>query len=350
MAFQVSPAVQVVERDLTTVIPAVSTTEGAIAGHFRWGPVDQRVLIDSENTLERAFAAPTSNSAVDFLTAANFLSYSNALFTVRVVNRSSGSGTVATNASANATGAVYVKSADDYEDNYSTGINNGGTWAAKYPGEMGNSIKVSVCPSSNAWSSSLTGNVGITSNTTTLYGNGTLFTTEVTVGDYVVIGPDRATLKVRAVNSNFNLTLFSRYTGNTVTMNTVAHRSVEPERRWEYYNFFDNAPGASSYANTVSGTADELHVVVEDEDGVFAGAKNTLLERFEAVSFASDAKKFDGSTNYYVDVINQQSQYIWWGNHNSSNGNAGQKALNKTFTGGDTPQNNSLVEIGRAHV
>ena len=51
MPFQVSPGVNVSEIDLTTVIPAVSTTEGAIAGHFRWGPVDDRVLIDSEDTL-----------------------------------------------------------------------------------------------------------------------------------------------------------------------------------------------------------------------------------------------------------------------------------------------------------
>ena len=39
MAFQVSPGVNVSEIDLTTVVPSVATTTGAIAGVFRWGPV-----------------------------------------------------------------------------------------------------------------------------------------------------------------------------------------------------------------------------------------------------------------------------------------------------------------------
>jgi len=49
MAFQVSPGVNVSEIDLTTVVPAVSTTEGGFAGVFSWGPVDQRILVESEN-------------------------------------------------------------------------------------------------------------------------------------------------------------------------------------------------------------------------------------------------------------------------------------------------------------
>jgi len=51
MPFQVSPGVSISEIDLTTVIPAVSSTTGAIAGRFDWGPVDLRVLVDSEETL-----------------------------------------------------------------------------------------------------------------------------------------------------------------------------------------------------------------------------------------------------------------------------------------------------------
>jgi len=47
---------------------------------------------------------------------------------------------------------------------------------------------------------------------------------------------------------------------------------------------------------------------------LFSGARNTVLETFSA-SKAFDAKKFDGTGNYYVNVINKQSQYIWWGDH-----------------------------------
>jgi hypothetical protein len=64
MPFQVSPGVNVSEIDLTTVVPAVSTTEGAIAGNFKWGPVNQRVLVDSEDRLVNIFNKPNANTAM----------------------------------------------------------------------------------------------------------------------------------------------------------------------------------------------------------------------------------------------------------------------------------------------
>ena len=70
MGFQVSPGVQVREFDLTTVVPAVDTTVGAYAGVFRWGPVGQRVLIDSEQNLARRFGTPTSFNAEGWLARA----------------------------------------------------------------------------------------------------------------------------------------------------------------------------------------------------------------------------------------------------------------------------------------
>jgi hypothetical protein len=60
MAFQVSPGVNVSEIDLTTIVPGVSTTVGAFAGVFNWGPVGERVLIDSETKLVEQFGKPTS--------------------------------------------------------------------------------------------------------------------------------------------------------------------------------------------------------------------------------------------------------------------------------------------------
>lgn len=74
MPFAVSPGVNVSEIDLTTVVPAVSTTEGAISGVFRWGPIEQRVLVDSESNLANRFGKPTSFNAETFFTAASFLS------------------------------------------------------------------------------------------------------------------------------------------------------------------------------------------------------------------------------------------------------------------------------------
>ncbi len=346
MPFQISPGVNVSEIDLTTVVPAVQTTAGAIAGHFVWGPVGQRVLVTDETSLVSNFQKPNSNTADDFFTAANFLAYSNALNVVRVVATGiNTSVTAARNAIANSAAAntlnTVIKNDDDYNDNYTTGISGVGSWVAKYPGELGNSLKVSVCPSTQAWSNTLTGNIAVTTQTTAVTGNGTFFTTQLIPGDILELGPDRHKVRVDSITSATALVLDSKYTGNTVTINSTHSTGVT--RYWEFYNYFDVAPGTSTYANTQGGTADELHVVVADEDGQWTGVKNQVLERYAALSMASDGKTEDGSTNYYKDVLNNRSKYIWWTAHNGSNTNAGSKALNKTFTGGTLPQTNALI-------
>ena len=83
MAFQISPGVQVTEVDLTTIIPAVGTTDGAFVGTFAWGPVDEIVLIDSQSALVRRFGKPDSNNFEHWFSASNFLDYGNKLKVVR---------------------------------------------------------------------------------------------------------------------------------------------------------------------------------------------------------------------------------------------------------------------------
>ena len=102
MAFQVSPGVNVSEVDLSTVVPAVSTTEGAIAGVFNWGPAKTRVLVDSEETLVARFGKPIAGlNPETFFTAANFLAYGNKLFVSRVVDAD-----VSRNATVSGTGVL----------------------------------------------------------------------------------------------------------------------------------------------------------------------------------------------------------------------------------------------------
>ena len=72
MGMQVSPGISISEIDLTTGIPNVSSTTGALAGHFRWGPVQKAVLISDENGLVNTFREPDANTFVDFFTGANF--------------------------------------------------------------------------------------------------------------------------------------------------------------------------------------------------------------------------------------------------------------------------------------
>lgn len=100
---------------------------------------------------------------------------------------------------------------------------------------------------------------------------------------------------------------------------------------WAYASAFDGAPGTSSYASALSGRYDELHVIVIDEDGAFTGTPNTTLEKFSYLSKASDAKKPDGSTAYYKQVLNDSSKYVYWLDHPSTGTNWGTIAQATTF-------------------
>jgi len=337
MPFQVSPGVNVSEIDLTTVVPAVSTTEGAVAGNFKWGPVNQRVLVDSEDRLVNIFNKPNANTATDFFTAANFLAYGNQLYVVR--------GNASANNAATGTVGAFIENEEYYNETY-THKSTHGDWVAKYPGDLGNSLKVSVCHNANAWQSTVTTSYYATRNsaTVTLAGDGqgtSNAETQFVVGDLILLGPDNESRKISAVSGN-TITLNSNYTGNT-----VSNYTPNITRRWEYFGEFDTAPTTTAYANTAGVTGDALHVAVIDEDGQFSGAQGTVLEVYQNVSQASDAKTDTGATNYYKDVINQQSSYIWWGAHNSnltSSGGISTTVGNSYLAGSNLPITNSMTK------
>jgi len=345
MALQVSPGITISERDLTTSVPNVSTSTGALVGHFRWGPVQKPILISDENGLVNTFREPNANTYVDFFTGANFLAYGNQLYTVRVVEESGANAQNAITASAN-TVKTLIKSDNDYDDNYSSGISGVGPLVAKYPGELGNSLKYSFCLTGNAYSSTLSGNLTFTSNSTVVTGLGTDFANELVSGDLLVAGQDKEVVKVSAVTNATYLILSSKYTGNTTAAassnSNHTSGSASIERRWEYYDYVKKAPGTTDYANTVGGSGDELHLAIVDEDGEITGTRGEILEIFEGLSAASDAKAPDGSTNYYKDAINRRSEWAWWTGHPSGTTNFGSKA-SFTFTGPATPDTTSFV-------
>ena len=227
MAFQVSPGVQVKEIDLTNVVPAVSTSIGGFAGAFNWGPVEEIVTVGSEKELAARFGTPDNNTARYFLTAASFLKYGNALKVVRAAT---------TNLNAVSTGTgVLVKNRDDYDTHTLTA-----QVVAKYPGVLGNSLKVSICPA--------------------------------------------------------DATAFAA---------------------WAYNKNFDSVPGTSAYAAERGATNDEVHIIVVDEDGAWTGTAGSVLETFPFASLASDAKADNGTSSYYVDVLNTSS-YVWFGAHDAT--------------------------------
>jgi hypothetical protein len=151
MAYQLSPGVLIQEVDLTQIVPAVSTSTGAFAGAFQWGPVNQVITVNTENNLVKYLGGPNDNTYQSFFSAANFLSYGNNLKLVRIVNES-----VAKNAVANAAAtAVIIRNDTDYLANWSAGGYGKGEFVARYPGVLGNSIKVAMVDA-NTWSNSWT--------------------------------------------------------------------------------------------------------------------------------------------------------------------------------------------------
>ena len=336
MAFQLSPGVNVSEIDLTTVVPSVATTIGAFAGPFAWGPTSEVVTISDEVRLADRFGKPDSTNYEHWFSAANFLAYGNNLKVVRAANTSS-----TLNATANGSG-VLIENEIDYTDNHESATNTAyGPFAARYAGALGNTLRVSICATSQAFSSNLTSTDSITANalnylvdsTTVINVDGGDPTSNLYAGDLISV--DGGTTYVRTVSVNATaIVVATAFTSNVSAGSAIL-------RKWQYADNFGVAPGTSDYVSARGGSGDELHVIVVDEDGKFTGTANTVLEKFAFVSKASDAKDSFGNTNYYKNAINQKSNYVWWMTHQPGGTNWGNTATT-TFTTVNTPFSASM--------
>jgi len=327
----ISPGVKITETDLVSSSQAVSVTSGAFSGQFRWGPIDKPTQVTSEAELVSRFGRPNATNAVDFLSAANYMGYSSPLYIVRVANTALNATAEATTGSGTAGTGQLVENEDVYLETASFDV---GPWVAKYAGAIGNSIKVSTCPSSSAWEGTLTGNVSITAGSTVVVGNGTDFSNDVIAGDILVV--NSRSIKVASVTNTTYLVLESAHLTGAAAGSTAV-------RRWEYFPEFDSAPGTSTYTENLSGSNDEMHIAVVDEDGIITGVPGTVIEKFTAVSKASDAKAEVGGSNYYKDVMNDRSQYVYWTDHDNAGTNWGNTASGTTFTAVTLPLNYSLA-------
>ena len=111
--------------------------------------------------------------------------------------------------------------------------------------------------------------------------------------------------------------------GNSLKV-SVCSANATAFSAWTYASLFSTVPSTSPDAASNGSSNDELHIVVIDEDGAFSGTPGTVLEKFAYVSQASNGKKTDGTSNYYKNVVNTESNYIWWLDHSSTLTNAGQ--------------------------
>ena len=151
-----SPAVVVKEIDLTGGVPNVQSTTGAIVGNFRWGPAEKRSLIANETELVEKFAAPDSDTTIDFHSASYFLRYSSALQVVRAIDGNADNAiSVSADSGAGILSAVIVKNEDDFASQSSALTAGNQTFIGRYPGALGNDLQVQMCHANstayNAW-------------------------------------------------------------------------------------------------------------------------------------------------------------------------------------------------------
>lgn len=395
MAFQVSPGVNVSEVDLTTVVPAVSTTEGAIAGVFEWGPVEQRVLVDSETSLVSRFGEPKASNFETFFTASNFLNYGNKLYVVRTVSSAALNSTGIVSGSGGNTSGVLIKNKVEF-DAASYTANADHIVVAKYPGARGDGLKVEICDSAAAFESNVTiataGNTdhiasgslnfvtgSLTANLVIVTSGTGISNTEasayldevvadIQVGDLINVGNSsigEQKLQVKSIAADSSdvldqngggpnvisatrvITFENRYTLATDINETVLERS------WGYVDNFDAAPGTSPYVEGKGGAGDEVHVVVVDGNGDISGVKGTILEKWSNLSRATDAKNESGESLYWKDKIDNSSNWIYVVNNPLTSGLGSAMAALSTalprkydFSGGADGNGESAISLG----
>jgi len=266
MGFLVSPGVEVNEIDLTNVIPAVSTSIGGFVGEFRWGPAAEAITVSSEKELLSYYGNPDVNNAQSFLTAASFLKYGNTLKVSRAISPT------ASNASFNGTLTGDLNTTPVIRNNADFLASSGTLatkhiWLARYPGTVANGL--------------------------TIY--------------YAFGGASISSVVSSALN-----------TAKTGTSNWSSVFSLTDSQ--------DPTDSQDSQDSQRYERKDEIHIVVVDTLGRFTGTQGSILEVWEGLSVYSDAKTPNGSSAYYVDVINANSSYIY----------VTTAAITPTFAGGMT--------------
>jgi phage tail sheath protein FI len=313
MPFQLSPGVAVVEKDFSSIVPAVSSSAGAFAGSFAWGPVLDPVQISSENQLVERYGKPNDSNFMSFFTAANFLSYTSNLLIARTDAPN------LKNAVAIKTGSVSIAIAGGGE-----GYTGAPTITIAAPDQDGGvqATAVATVTDGVVTSIAVVGGTGYSSVPTVTIGNDNTSTEQLTVTTTVT------TAGVKIKNGQTYQTAFSggqgltgawaaKFPGTLGNSIKVSICDNDSFSGWAYKSEFDSAPSTSPAAKAAgkNSALDEVHIIVIDATGIWSGVAGTVLEKFGYISKASGAKRVDGSNAYYKDVVNGSSKYIWWTDH-----------------------------------
>ena len=328
MGFQVSPGVEVKEVDLTNIVPAVSTTIGAVCGPFEKGPVSEITSISSEKQLVEVFGKPNANNFEYFFTAANFLQYSNSLRVVRTES-------TLKNASSGGSG-ILIRNTLHYQESFADGQGTHGTWSARTAGIHANGIKIDICDKNNfSEMSNKQVNDGSASAAETTITMDAFDAADFAVGEVIefysdaggtvfAVGHEAQKYEITAVDTSAE-TITLRQLDDPAGSGLIADLADDSyvKRYWRFSDLFDTAPGTSDFATARGVLDDEIHIVVYDSSGRQTGFDNdvagerlnSVLETFAFVSKHPEASTPQGNSNYYPDVIYRDSKFIYWGDH-----------------------------------
>lgn len=331
----VSPGITIRERDLSANLNTVSNTNvGVIVGAFTTGPIDTVSFVSSEADLVKKFGKPTDSNYEDWFVASSFLSYGG---TLGVVRPSSGVGTSTANVNAvtksvtYSTGSTTIPATallianDTIYDNTYRNANNVWNFAAKYAGDLGNSIGVSVIDSGadsiltvgsgfsgtftagQTITGSVSGATGVVYSYDVVSKKVAIFktgTTNFVVSDGIGVGVGNSVLTITDWYSDPENYAIPPYTQN----NGV----VRPGLSW---GKISTKPDTSITVASKGGDNDEINILVYDIDGKISGVPGTILEKYVGLSKASDARTTEGGNAFYGDVIRTKSNYIYWGSN-----------------------------------
>ena len=331
MGFQVSPGVEVKEVDLTNIVPAVSTTIGAVCGPFEKGPVSEITSISSEKQLVEVFGKPNANNFEYFFTAANFLQYSNSLRVVRTES-------ALKNASSGGSG-ILIRNTLHYQESFADGQGTHGTWSARTAGIHANGIKIDICDKNNfsemsnkqvndASASAAEATITMDAFDAADFAVGEVIEFYSDAGGTVfATGHEAQKYEITAVDTSAE-TITIRQLDDPAGSGLIADLADDSyvKRYWRFSDLFDTAPGTSEFASARGVGDDEIHIVVYDSSGRQTGFDNdvagerlnSVLETFAFVSKHPEASTPQGNSNYYPDVIYRDSKFIYWGDHPTS--------------------------------
>lgn len=332
MSFSLSPGVTAREIDLSAVVGSAVSSFGAFAGKFHWGPVNQPMLISGEENLAQTFGYPDTQNAVDFFTMASFFAYTSGAWVTRVGN------STMKNASFPEGSTVTALNDEDFES--ITGALSPVSFLAKYPGQVGNAIGLSICSSNAQYKyvfKSVAGSIAAKDILFT-FGTGTgaaavpVRSKRLTVGPISGAGPANVSKYITA--GDYLVVDGVKYgivaaTDTSITLDRLYIGSAAPEeiyRLWKYADDFTGAPTS----------AERFHVVVTDEVGYFV-QKGAKLETYPNLSINRADKDDQNVSSYWENVINITSNYIRAGSATPINVSASTSVTAK-LTGGTNNQ------------